>query len=292
MFKISLLFIVLAISSLKITVADDWWEYGHFYQIYPRSFKDSSADGIGDLNGITEKLSYFNTIGVTGVWLSPIFASPMKDFGYDISDFEAIQTEYGTMDDFEKMAAKCKELGIKLILDFVPNHTSDQHTWFQKSSNPKDPEYEKYKNYYIWNSGTLLENGTRLPPSNWLSVFRGSAWTWNEARGEYYYHQFLPEQPDLNLYNEYVLAELKEVMRFWFRKGVNGFRIDAMPFLFEAKQNANGLYNDEPESGWSTDPEDYSYLNHIYTYDLDETFDWTYDFRQVAEEDEFKNNTR
>lgn len=176
---------------------DDWWEYGHFYQIYPRSFQDSDGDGVGDLHGITLRLPYLKFIGVTGVWLSPVFQSPMKDFGYDISDFRQIHSEFGTIDEFDRLVERCKELDIKLILDFVPNHSSDQHKWFQASADPNHTEHEKYKDYYIWHEGRLLENGTRIAPSNWLSVFRGSAWEWVESRQAYYYHQFLAEQPDL-----------------------------------------------------------------------------------------------
>lgn len=159
----SVLFVSLI--STAVQAADDWWEYGHFYQVYPRSFQDSDADGIGDLRGITSRLTYFKDIGVTGIWLSPIFQSPMKDFGYDISDFRKIQPEYGTMEDFEKLTARCKELDIKLILDFVPNHCSSEHEWFKKAINKSDPEHEKYRDYFVWNKGKILENGTRAPVS-------------------------------------------------------------------------------------------------------------------------------
>lgn len=191
----------------------DWWEHGHFYQIYPRSYKDSNGDGVGDLQGIYEELDHLKSIGVTGVWLSPIFKSPMKDFGYDISDFRAIDPIFGTMEDFDRLAAKCKELDIKLILDFVPNHSSDEHEWFKASIDPKHPEHEKYKDFYIWNKGKLLENGKRAPPSNWLSMFRGSAWKWVESRQAYYLHQYLAEQPDLNYRHAGVMEEMNEVLR-------------------------------------------------------------------------------
>lgn len=157
------------------------------------------------------RLPYLKYIGVTGVWLSPIYKSPMKDFGYDISDFRDIQPEYGTMNDFERLAERCQELDIKLILDLVPNHSSNEHEWFLKSANKSDPDHEKYKDYYIWHEGKVLENGTRVPPSNWLSIFRGSAWQWIESRQAYYYHNFLAEQPDLNYRNPDVVNEVKEV---------------------------------------------------------------------------------
>lgn len=193
------LFVIFVLAFSTVLAEDhDWWEYGHFYQIYPRSFQDSDGDGIGDLHGITMRLPYLKYIGVTGVWLSPIYKSPMKDFGYDISDFRDIHTEFGTMNDFERLAEQCQELDIKLILDFVPNHSSNEHAWFLKSANKSDPEHETYKDYYVWHEGKVLENGTRVPPSNWISIFRGSGWEWVESRQAYYYHNFLKEQPDLN----------------------------------------------------------------------------------------------
>lgn len=239
---------VLATLSITANVLaeDDWWEYGHFYQVYPRSFQDSDGDGVGDLNGITSRLPFLKGIGVTGIWLSPIFQSPMKDFGYDISDFKKIQPEYGTMEDFEKLSERCKELDIKLILDFVPNHCSSEHEWFKKALDRNDPDHEKYKNYFIWNKGKLAENGTRLPPSNWLSIFRGSAWEYVDDLEAYYLHQFLEEQPDLNFRNQDVVDEMKDVLRFWLKKGANGFRIDAIPFIYESNENADGWYDDEP----------------------------------------------
>lgn len=216
MARISLQTLLLAVclTGSQVLAADEWWEYGHFYQIYPRSFQDSDGDGIGDLTGITQRLPHLKDLGVTGVWLSPIFESPMFDFGYDISDFRKIQPEYGTMEDFERLIQQCKELDIKLILDFVPNHSSSEHQWFKKASNPNDPEHKKYRDYYIWNEGKLLENGTRVAPSNWLSIFRGSAWDWVDEMQAFYVHQFLPQQPDLNFRNEALSNEMKEVRIF------------------------------------------------------------------------------
>lgn len=289
-----LAFIVVQILNLfASTVAEDWWEYGHFYQVYPRSFQDSNGDGIGDLNGITSRLSYLKSINVTGIWLSPIFQSPMKDFGYDISDFTNIQSEYGTMEDFEALVKRCKELDMKLILDFVPNHCSSEHIWFQKAINPKDPEHKKYKDYFIWHAGKLMENGTRVPPSNWLSVFRGSAWEWVDHMQSYYLHQFLEEQPDLNFRNPAVVDEMNEVLRFWLRKGVSGFRIDAAPYIYETETNADGYYVDEKPSGMCIDdPQAFCYLTHTETKDVDETYDLIYQWRQVIDEDEFNDYSK
>lgn len=260
----------------------DWWETSAFYQIYPRSFKDSNGDGIGDLNGITEKLSYLKEIGINATWLSPIFKSPMADFGYDISDFFDIQPEYGTIADFEKLLARGKELGIRIILDFVPNHSSDQNEWFIKSVN-RDVGYE---DFYVWHKGYPDPNNSsnRLPPSNWLSAFRKSAWEWNSKRQEFYLHQFAPQQPDLNYRNPFVVETMKSVLRFWLGKGVAGFRIDAVPWLFEALPDANGVLPDEPKSGYTDDPDDSSYLLHIYTQDLDETVDMVYQWRKVLDD--------
>lgn len=258
----------------------DWWENGNFYQIYPRSFKDSNGDGVGDLNGITSKLDYLKSLGITGVWLSPIFQSPMADFGYDISDYTKIHYEFGTMEDFERLAAHCRALGIRLILDFVPNHTSNEHEWFLKSIK-KDPEY---KDFYIWHPGTVV-NGTRRPPSNWISIFRYSAWTWVEERQEYYLHQFLKEQPDLNYRNPKVVEAMKNVIRYWLHRGVSGFRCDAVLVLFERELNkTTGTYDDEPLSGVCDDPDAWCHLNHIYTQDLDETYDMIYQWREVTDE--------
>lgn len=256
-----------------------WWEHGNFYQVYPRSFKDSDGNGIGDLNGITEKLEYLKEIGMDGIWLSPIFASPMADFGYDISDFYNIQEEYGNIAAFEKLSAKCKKLGLHLILDFVPNHTSDQHEFFKKSVKKVEP----YTNYYVWHPGVANSNGTKSPPSNWISVFRGSAWEWNEERQEYYLHQFLKEQPDLNYRNEAVVAEMKNVLKFWLEKGVSGFRIDAVPYLFESAEVDN-RYVDEPMSRATDDPENPDYLIHNQTMDQPGTYDMIYQWRAVLDE--------
>lgn len=255
----------------------DWWQGANFYQIYPRSFQDSDGDGVGDLNGITSRLEYLSELGVTGIWLSPIFKSPMKDFGYDISDYTQVDPSFGTMDDFNRLSARCKELNIKLILDFVPNHTSNEHDWFVKSEG-EDPTY---KDYYIWNEGTVLTNGTRVPPTNWISIFRGSAWTWSEKRQAYYYHQFLAEQPDLNYRSSAVVEDMKSILRLWMDRGVQGFRCDAVPYLFEVDPPV-----DEPLSNNTNcaGPDDHCYLNHIYTSDVEETFDMIYQWRAVTDQ--------
>ncbi|XP_061395956.1 maltase A1 [Musca vetustissima] len=267
------------------TLAKDWWENGNFYQIYPRSFRDSDGDGIGDLNGVTEKLQYLKDLGFTATWLSPIFKSPMADFGYDISDFYQVHPEYGTMEDFENMIRKAKEVGIKIILDFVPNHSSDENEWFIKSEN-NDPEY---RDFYIWHNGKVnATTGEREPPNNWRSIFRYSAWQWSEKRQQYYLHQFAIKQPDLNYRNPKVVEEMKNVLRFWLAKGVAGFRIDAVPFLFEVEMGPDNNYPDEElaDNNDCPDPEDNCHYKHVYTQDRPETFDMAYQWRAVV--DEFK----
>lgn len=211
--------------------------------------------------------------------MSPIFSSPMADFGYDISNFREIQTEYGDLDAFQRLSDKCKQLGLHLILDFVPNHTSDQHEYFKKSVQ-KD---ETYKDFYVWHPGVHGPNNTKVPPSNWISVFRGSSWEWNEERQEFYLHQFLKEQPDLNYRNPAVVEEMKNVLRYWLDRGVSGFRIDAVPYLFES-DIIDGRYRNEPESRTTDDPENPAYLVHTQTMDQPETYDMIYQWRAVLDE--------
>ncbi len=196
-----------------------WWKESVIYQIYPRSFKDSNGDGIGDLGGIIEKLDYLKNLGVDILWLSPIFKSPNDDNGYDVSDYCDIMDEFGTMTDFDNMLAGIHQRGMKLILDLVPNHSSDEHHWFQESRKSKD---NPYRDYYFWE---------KEPPSNWTSFFSGSAWEYDELTEEYYLHLFSKKQPDLNWENPKVRQEMYDVMHFWFKKGVDGFRIDVLPFI-------------------------------------------------------------
>ncbi|XP_011184372.2 maltase A3 [Zeugodacus cucurbitae] len=264
--------------------AQKWWQSAAFYQIYPRSFKDSNGDGVGDLKGIAEQLPYLKEIGIAATWLSPIFTSPMADFGYDVANFTDIDPIFGTLADFDALIAKSREVGVKIILDFVPNHSSDEHEWFKKSAaGDKD-----FKDYYVWHPGRLV-NGTRQPPTNWMSVFRGSAWQWHDTRKEYYLHQFLSKQPDLNYRNPKVRAAMSEVLRFWLRRGVAGFRIDAVPFAFEIAPDASGNWPDEPRNDWVIDPDDYNFVKHIYTVDQPETLDLVYEWRRVLDEFQKEN---
>ncbi|MCI9282386.1 MAG: alpha-glucosidase [Lachnospiraceae bacterium] len=204
----------------------DWWKNAVVYQIYPRSFMDSNGDGIGDLDGITQKLDYLKELGVDVIWLSPIYRSPNVDNGYDISDYQDIMEEFGSMEDFDRMLEKAHFLGIKIMMDLVVNHTSNQHFWFlesKKSTDAKNP----YRDYYLWRDGQ--ENGK--PPNNWGASFGGSAWTYDETRGQYYLHLFAPEQPDLNWENPAVREKVFETMDWWCKKGVDGFRLDVISMI-------------------------------------------------------------
>ncbi|CAK1552843.1 unnamed protein product [Leptosia nina] len=274
---------LLLIFVVSVSADLNWWKTALVYQVYPRSFKDSDGDGIGDLKGVTEKLPYLKDTGIDAIWLSPIFLSPMRDVGYDISDYRKIAPEFGTMLDFEMLVRTAKELGLRIILDFVPNHTSNESEWFVRSQK-SDPHY---KDYYIWADGITKEaDQEMLPPSNWVSHFRKSAWKYSEERGQYYLHQFVIGQPDLNYRNEKVQEEMKEVLRFWLDRGVSGFRVDAVNVLYEADpKNYGGRYPDESRSDDpSAVPDDYEYLKHIYTRDLDEVYTTIYDWRQVLDE--------
>ncbi len=203
-----------------------WWQHAVFYEIYPRSFADSNNDGVGDLKGITSKLDYLKELGVNAIWITPCFPSPQVDFGYDVSDYEAIDPMYGTMEDFDKLVAEGKQRDIRVILDFVVNHTSDQHKWFIDSKSSKTAEH---RDWYIWRDG----KGPGQPPNNWLSTFGLSAWKLDPKTGQYYYHYFYPEQPDLNWRNPAVEKAMLDVTRFWYKRGVAGFRLDAVDTLYE-----------------------------------------------------------
>lgn len=200
-----------------------WWHGAVIYQIYPRSFFDSNGDGIGDLPGITAKLDYVASLGVDAIWLSPFFASPMKDFGYDVSDYRAVDPIFGSLDDFDRLVTRAHELGLRVVIDQVYAHTSDAHAWFQES---RTSRLNEKSDWYVW--ADPKPDGT--PPNNWLSVFYGPCWTWDGRRGQYYLHNFLPSQPNLNVNNPVVQAALLDTARFWLNRGVDGFRLDAINF--------------------------------------------------------------
>ena len=210
---------------MSATQTGRWWDGAVIYQVYPRSFRDGNGDGIGDLVGIRDSLDHLSgtdaSLGVDALWLSPIFPSPLADFGYDISDYTGVAPEYGSLDDLDELIAACHERGLRLLMDLVPCHTSAEHPWFAESrSSRENPK----RDWYIWADPTAAGG----PPSNWDAVFGGSSWEWDASSGQFYLHTFYPEQPDLNWRNRRVAEAMAEVMRFWFRRGVDGFRVDAI----------------------------------------------------------------
>ena len=206
-----------------------WWRGAVIYQIYPRSFLDTDGDGVGDLPGIVDRLDYVASLGVDAIWISPFFKSPMDDFGYDIADQRAVDPLFGTLDDFDRLLARAHALGLKVMIDQVFSHTSDQHAWFRESrqdrTNPK-------ADWYVW--ADAREDGT--PPNNWMSLFGGVAWRWEPRRGQYYLHNFLSSQPDLNFHTPQVQQATLDYVQFWLDRGVDGFRLDSINFCFHDPQ--------------------------------------------------------
>ncbi len=212
---------------------NEWWRSAVIYQIYPRSFLDTNNDGIGDLPGITDKIPYIKDLGVDGIWISPFFKSPMKDFGYDVSDYRDVDPIFGTLDDFKTLLNVAHDHDLKIIIDLVLSHTSDQHPWFEQSRKDKtNPKAD----WYVWADGKTDENGNHIPPNNWVSCFGGPAWTFDKARKQYYLHNFLTEQPDLNFHNPEVQDAALDLCRFWLDMGVNGFRLDTVNFYFHDEE--------------------------------------------------------
>lgn len=250
-----------------------WWQKGVIYQIYPRSFMDSNGDGVGDLPGIQSRLDFLKWLGVDAVWLSPIYPSPMADFGYDVADYTGIEPLFGTMDDFDRLLAEVHRRGMKLVLDLVPNHTSDQHAWFLQSrsscDNPK-------RDWYIWRDA---EPGGG-PPNNWLAAFGGSAWQWDEQTGQYYLHSFAVEQPDLNWRNPEVEAAVFDAIRFWLDKGVDGFRVDVIYVMIKDE-----FFRDNPPNPNFKEGQDPSHSQlHLYTNNRPEVHDIIQRMRKLFDE--------
>jgi oligo-1,6-glucosidase/alpha-glucosidase len=215
-----------------------WWKEAVVYQIYPRSFNDTDGDGLGDIPGITERIGYLDDLGVDAVWLSPVYESPQYDNGYDVADYRSIHSEFGTMDDFDRMLERLHDRDIRLVMDMIPNHTSSEHEWFRRSRS--EPEGE-YGDYYVWREGNPDQ-----PPNNWESAFGGSAWTYDEERGAWYLHLFDVHQPDLNWRNPEVREEIYDTMTWWLEKGIDGFRLDVVNLLSKAE----GLPDGDPDSEW------------------------------------------
>lgn len=254
----------------RTAAADPWWKHAVIYEIYPRSFQDSKGDGMGDLNGIIARLDYLRDLGINAIWLTPIYPSPQVDFGYDVSDYTAIDPAYGTMADFDRLVSEARKRGIRIIMDFVINHTSDQNPWFQASRSSRT---NSKRDWYIWRDG----KGPGQPPNNWISWFGHSAWQFDPKTGQYYYHYFYPQQPDLNWRNPEVQQAMYGVVRFWLNRGVAGFRIDAVSRLFEDPN----LHDDPilPGKNAYGDPN----IQHKYTDNLPEVHDVLRELRKIVD---------
>ncbi|MBE2276243.1 MAG: DUF3459 domain-containing protein [Rhodobacteraceae bacterium] len=245
---------------MKLTKDPDWWRGAVIYQIYPRSFQDTNGDGIGDLAGIADRLAHIARLGADAIWISPFFTSPMKDFGYDVSDYRDVDPMFGTLADFDRVVAVAHELGLRVMIDLVLSHTSDQHPWFRESrksrSNPR-------ADWYVWSDPR--PDGT--PPNNWLSIFGGSAWQWDSRREQYYMHNFLTSQPDLNFHNMEVQAALLEVAQFWLERGVDGFRLDTINFYVHDRHLRDNPALPEDERNDATAPKVNPYNHQMHLFD-------------------------
>lgn len=250
-----------------------WWQTAVFYQVYPRSFQDTDGDGIGDLQGVINRLDYLVELGIDAIWLSPIFPSPMVDFGYDVSDYFDIHPIFGDLDTFDRLLEEAHRRDLKIILDFVPNHTSDQHPWFVESRSARD---NPKRDWYIWRDAK--EDGS--PPNNWESMFGGSAWEWDEKTGQYYLHTFVREQPDLNWRNPDVVEAMHNVLRFWLDRGVDGFRVDAIVCLMKDEQLRDNpaALPDSHAAKWGHT------LEPLYTLHQPDTFQKVRDMRALFDE--------
>jgi alpha-glucosidase len=249
-----------------------WWQTAVIYQVYPRSFQDTNGDGIGDLKGIEQRLDYLTSLGVDAIWISPIYPSPMVDFGYDVADYCGVDACFGTLADFDAMLVEAHARGLKVLLDFVPNHTSDQHPWFAESrssrNNPK-------RDWYLWRDPAPGGG----PPNNWISDFGGSAWEWDAPTDQYYYHAFLKEQADLNWRNPSVQAAMHDVMRFWFDRGVDGFRIDVLWHMIKAAD----FSDNPPNLGYRPAMGEMHHVLQLHSTDQPEVHDIAADMRSIAD---------
>ena len=249
-----------------------WWQTGVIYQIYPRSYQDSNGDGVGDLAGITQRLEYLSdTLGVDAIWLSPIYPSPMHDFGYDVANYTDIHPLFGTLEDFDRLLEETHRRGMKMILDLVPNHTSDEHPWFVESRSSRD---NPKRDWYLWRDPAPGGG----PPNNWLSHFGGPAWTYDETTRQYYLHQFVKQQPDLNYRNPEVVAAILDVMRFWLDLGVDGFRVDVIGLMMKDPE-----FRDEPLNPEWNGIKPFDSLKHVYTANLPEVHELIRQMRAVLD---------
>ncbi|MGF0537347.1 alpha-glucosidase family protein [Agrobacterium sp. ES01] len=268
-----------AVSPTVGAVDKDWWRGAVIYQIYPRSYQDSNGDGIGDLKGITARLPHIAELGADAIWISPFFTSPMKDFGYDVSDYCDVDPMFGALSDFDMLIAEAHRLGIKIMIDLVMSHTSDQHPWFVES---RSSHNNAKADWYVW--ADCKPDGT--PPNNWLSIFGGSGWHWDATRMQYYLHNFLTSQPDLNLHNPEVQDALLDSVRFWLQRGVDGFRLDTINFYFHDKQLRDNPALAPERRNASTAPavNPYNFQEHIYDKNRPENIAFLKRFRAVLEE--------
>ncbi|GAC1650515.1 MAG: alpha-amylase family glycosyl hydrolase [Acidobacteriaceae bacterium] len=257
----------------KYVDQNDWWKHAVLYELYPRSFADSNNDGTGDLNGITVHLDYLQSLGVDAIWIAPCFPSPQVDFGYDVSDYRNIDPQYGTLADFDRLVAEGKKRGIKILLDFVVNHSSDKHMWFQESKKSKT---NPYRDYYIWRDG----KGPGQPPNNWTSIFGGPSWTFDRKTNQWYYHFFYAEQPDLNWRNPKVEQGMFDNTRFWYKRGVYGFRLDAVDTLFEDPK----LADNPPDPNGGKDAYGMPLQEHVHDHVMPEVHAELQKLRKVADE--------
>lgn len=262
-----------------MTLTQDWWRGAVLYQIYPRSYKDSTGNGIGDINGIIEKLDYIASLGVDGIWLSPVMKSPMRDYGYDVSDYNDVDPLFGTLDDFDRLVAGVRDRGLKLITDLVISHTSIDHEWFQESRSSRD---NPKADWYVW--ADAKPDGS--PPNNWRSIFGGGAWEYDMRRGQYYFHQFLVSQPDLNLHNPEVRQATMDAARFWLDRGVDGFRLDAINHAIHNKDLTNNPPNPNPMSLQfsSSYPQPYFMQKHHHDKSQPEMIGLVEDIRKTMDE--------
>jgi alpha-glucosidase len=268
-----------AVSPTAGAADKDWWRGAVIYQIYPRSYQDSNADGIGDLKGITARLAHVAELGADAIWISPFFASPMKDFGYDVSNYVEVDPMFGSLADFDALIAEAHRLGIKVMIDLVISHTSDQHAWFVESRSSRD---NAKADWYVWSDPR--PDGT--PPNNWLSIFGGSAWHWDPTRMQYYMHNFLTSQPDLNLHNPEVQDAVLGATRFWLERGVDGFRLDTINFYFHDKELRDNPPLAPERRNASTAPavNPYNFQEHIYDKNRPENIAFLKRFRALLEE--------
>jgi alpha-glucosidase len=250
-----------------------WWRDEAIYQIYPRSFQDTTGDGVGDLEGIRRRLPYLKALGVGAVWLSPVYPSPMKDGGYDVADYKGIDPMFGDIDAFDRLLGDAHGHGLKVLMDFVPNHSSDQHPWFREALKAKDSDK---RDWYVW-ADPAPDGG---PPNNWLSNFGGSAWTFDEGSGQYHYHAFLPSQPDLNWRNPRVRTAMYDAMRFWLDRGVDGFRVDVIYYLFHDEQ----LRDEPPNPDWEPGMPDGTRLLRTRTTDQPEVHEVVEEMRDLIDD--------